>query len=283
MVPVLKPWIDNMGFPVHVVTGPCTEGIEQNTTWALVPSMNQPRALKPILITLPINLITASLDNQQWVIIRGINLFSESPGDIQHLGPRGSGRIPWDGSGWNWGPSVPLRRESTTTATHLFSLTPEIVIWQMQCIWETSYTDFFSLVSSTWPSRSKLLYVFFKGTWKGDGGWSGRDSLASLSRAFFPLPSHLLDRLLFPDGKMAGGVFCLLLSFSQGWKGVTPTVWFSFTLSNTPLPFYLFLKLCHLTEQIVYLHTDVFWTIFWYECQAQIFPAGVILGSFCLC
>lgn len=129
IVPLFRPQVDYMGSLVtlfdfgFVLCYQRNWGKHHLCSWPLNQSPQCPEVLFDAPRTCFINLLVASLDNHQWVIIRQLNLSKESL-----TGAPGKQKISlWDRSSSHTEPSVPLIMELPTTITLSF-LTPVVLI-----------------------------------------------------------------------------------------------------------------------------------------------------------
>lgn len=90
--------------------------------------------------------------------------------------PRGSHTSLWAGSSWHIGPSIHLKRESPMTITLIFFLIEEVLVCRVGCPPlgnSSNLNGFSSTYSSPWSSDSRVSYLLFKGTWRGEVGQQG--------------------------------------------------------------------------------------------------------------
>ena len=142
------------------------------------------------------------------------------------------------------GPSVPFRRESTTTITHLLFLVEVVLIQEVRSSDlgdDTSGVDGLSSPSSiAWPSTSRASYLLYRGTW---GGEVGKEGLRLPPRAWTCLHS-LFSFELLPSARWGGyriplivGSYwwlLLLLFLSRGGQSMAPPVDLFLSLPDAP-------------------------------------------------
>lgn len=120
-----------------------------------------------------LSFITTHMEEKQWVTLQGpLDQAKKFPTDVLKPDPREAAEFPV----WQVGPSVPLRRESPTTMTHLSFLVEMISIQRagQSGHHNTSGVAGPSSTSSPeWPSTGKASFLLYTGMEEGEGRQGG--------------------------------------------------------------------------------------------------------------